>query len=80
MVKPVVVRKPQIREVTGLSVYTVSRMERAGKFPKRRKLSDGSSGWLYSEIEVWAQALPKSEMGLRGERTSASLKHGARAQ
>jgi len=68
MVKAVVVRKPDIPAVTGISLETVKRLEREGRFPRRRQLSDGSVGWLMAEIEAWAAALPKSELGLRGER------------
>jgi prophage regulatory protein len=47
------VREPECREITGLSRSTRWRQERAGKFPRRRKISDGATGWLMSEIATW---------------------------
>jgi len=67
-IKPVIVRKHELRAVAGISANTATRKERAGTFPKRRKLNDGTVGWLYSEIEEWAAGLPVSDLGLRGER------------
>lgn len=46
-------RKSQTCEATQLSETTIWRLERAGKFPARRKLSDNAVGWLRSEIEAW---------------------------
>jgi prophage regulatory protein len=50
---PIVVRSSQLREVTGLSTSTVWRLERAGKFPRRRKIGDGCVGWLYAELKQY---------------------------
>jgi prophage regulatory protein len=66
--KPIVIRRPRIEEVTGLSYSTVARLERAGRFPKRRQLAGGSAGWLFADLEAWAAALPVSQLGLRGEK------------
>ncbi len=38
---------------TGISRTTAWRLEKAGKFPKRRAVSDGLVGWLESEIDEW---------------------------
>jgi hypothetical protein len=38
-------------------------------FPRRRKLADGSVGWLVSELEEWARTRPIAEDGMRGEGT-----------
>jgi prophage regulatory protein len=46
-------REPQVAVTTGLSRSTRWRLEKAGKFPKRRQLSAKSIGWLSSEIEAW---------------------------
>lgn len=40
----------------GLSLSTIWRMEKAGLFPRRRKLSPGAVGWLESEINEWLQS------------------------
>ena len=46
-------REPEVQHVTGLSRTTRWRLERAGRFPHKRKLSDNAVGWLASEIEAW---------------------------
>jgi prophage regulatory protein len=48
-----IIREPECRQITGLSRSTRWRLERAGKFPRRRKLSAAASGWLASEIAAW---------------------------
>jgi prophage regulatory protein len=51
--KPIVLRSAQVSEITGMSLTTVWRLERAGKFPKRRQISPGCVGYFYSEIEEY---------------------------
>ena len=48
-----IMRKPEIRYITGLSDITVWRMERDGKFPKRVRLGGNSCGWLAGEVNTW---------------------------
>jgi len=38
----------QVMQLTGLSRMTIYRLELAGKFPKRRRLSENSVAWLES--------------------------------
>jgi prophage regulatory protein len=47
------IREPLVKEVTGLSRTTRWRLERSGKFPARRKLSENAVGWLETEILEW---------------------------
>ncbi len=46
-------RSNQVIEKVGLSRPTIWRLERAGKFPKRRKLGANSVAWVDQEIEDW---------------------------
>jgi predicted DNA-binding transcriptional regulator AlpA len=46
----VFLREPAVRKITRLSRTTRWRLERDGKFPRRRKLSSNAVGWLESEI------------------------------
>lgn len=46
-------REPEVLKLTKLSKSTRWRLEHIGKFPKRRRLSANSVGWLASEIENW---------------------------
>lgn len=47
---------------SGLSISTMEKLVRQGRFPKPRQLSPGRVGWLPHEINEWAQALPVSEL------------------
>ena len=48
-------REPQVAILTGLSKSTRWRLEKCGKFPKKRQLSTKSVGWLASEIDGWIE-------------------------
>ena len=48
-------RWPQVSAITGLSRTTIWRLERAGKFPSRRKISPGAVAWLNSEVITWRE-------------------------
>jgi prophage regulatory protein len=37
----------------GASASTIWRMEKAGSFPKRRRIGQQLVGWLESEVEEW---------------------------
>jgi prophage regulatory protein len=46
----------QVMQLTGLSRMTIYRLELAGRFPKRRRLSENSVAWLESDIAAWADS------------------------
>lgn len=48
-----IIRLEVVLYLTGLSRTTIWRLQRAGKFPKSRKLSARAVGWLESEITGW---------------------------
>jgi prophage regulatory protein len=48
----------QVMQVTGLSRMTLYRLELAGKFPKRRQLSENSVAWLEADILEWIDSRP----------------------
>lgn len=48
-------RFPELKKLTGLSRTTIWRLEKTGDFPKRRKLSPATVGWLQTEIELWVE-------------------------
>ena len=47
------VREPECKHITGLSRTTRWRLERAGLFPKRHKISPNAIAWLESTIQEW---------------------------
>lgn len=50
------IREPECKSITGLSRTTRWRLEKAGKFPARRKISQNTVGWLSTEIEEWMRS------------------------
>lgn len=57
----VIVRKPELRKITGLSDTTIWRLEKTKKFPQRRRLSASAYGWLLSEVLAWVRSRPNTE-------------------
>lgn len=55
-----VLPRARAAEHVGLSVSTMEKLVRLGKFPKPRQLSANRSGYLRREIDEWAEALPVS--------------------
>ena len=51
-------RLPQVLAMTGLSKTTLHRLEAAGRFVSRRKLSERAVGWDVAEVEAWLAARP----------------------
>jgi predicted DNA-binding transcriptional regulator AlpA len=62
-------------QATGLSRMTIYRLELAGEFPKRRRLSKNSVAWLESDIVQWAESRPVSQ--LRGTADTPARTRGA---
>jgi prophage regulatory protein len=48
-----IIREAECQRISGLSRSTRWRLERAGKFPRRRKISESATGWLASELAEW---------------------------
>ena len=51
-----IIRRPEVCKITGLSYSTIFRMERAGRFPSRRRLGHHSVGWVLAEVLAWIDA------------------------
>ena len=48
-------RWPEVRSVVRLSRSTVWRLESGGAFPRRRRLSANSVGWIEDEVINWVR-------------------------
>jgi prophage regulatory protein len=48
-----VLRTKEVVAVTGLGRTTIWRLERAGKFPLRRRITGSTVGWISDDIEEW---------------------------
>lgn len=60
----------QVMQLTGLSRMTIYRLELAGKFPKRRRLSENSVAWLESDIAAWADSCPIAPLRAASSRSA----------
>ena len=54
-----IIRKSQLKEITGLSPRHIDRLEKAGKFPTRIQLSLRAVGWYEDEIIQWLNTRPR---------------------
>lgn len=54
---PPVVRRPQLLALTGLSRSHIDRLEQAGAFPRRFKLTPNGTaiGWDGREVAAWIE-------------------------
>lgn len=59
---PLVLRRDDAAALMGVSVSLFEAEVQRGNYPKPRKLSKGASGWLYSELQACALALPVSDL------------------
>ena len=50
-----IIRKPQVRELTGFSDTTIWRLEKQGRFPRRVRLGEMSVGWYADEVCEWVR-------------------------
>lgn len=53
-----ILRPAEVQRRTGLGRTTIWRRERAGDFPRRRRLGPTLVGWLESELDDWLENLP----------------------
>lgn len=51
-------KRKELVAMVGVCYTTIYNMEKAGKFPARRKVSKGRVAWVRSEVEQWLRALP----------------------
>jgi len=50
------IRHAELLKIVPLGRHQIRRLENAGKFPKRFKLSDNSVAWVRSEVDDWLRA------------------------
>jgi prophage regulatory protein len=54
-----VIRLPAVKGKTTLSKSAIYRLEAEGKFPKRVRLGENSTGWYEEEIQEWLASRPR---------------------
>lgn len=60
----------QVIDITGLSRSTIQRLEKARRFPSRRRISYRRISYVYSEISDW---LNSREKMVNGEQSDLTL-------
>lgn len=48
----------EVCAITGYSRTHIYRLERAGRFPRRRKIGLNKIGFMHPELEAWIKNLP----------------------
>lgn len=60
--QPAILRKPDAAAYMGISPTAFAVGVRAGWLPQPRRIGQGASGWLRTELDACAQALPVSDL------------------
>ena len=75
-----IIRDEERARLTGVSRSAWWEGEKAGRFPKRRRLGPSSVGWLLSELQAWMKSLdvgpalgPEKARAARGNRGRAHV-------
>ncbi len=66
--EPVILRRPQVQQRTGLSRSTLYQYIKDGEFPKSIALGPRSVGWLESDISDWIAERVKISRSADGQR------------
>ena len=53
---PRILRSAEVEDRTGLSSVTIWRLEKAHRFPRRRRLTGNLVGWRSDEIDAWVRS------------------------
>lgn len=59
---PIILSREATVSMVGMSQSTIVKLVTRGEFPRPRKISANRIGWLYSEIQAWAENLPFSDI------------------
>jgi len=62
---------PEVEARVGFNRWQIARMEKAGRFPRRRQVSPNRVAWLSDEVEAWLENLPKGVATDQGARKSS---------
>jgi prophage regulatory protein len=54
----VILRRPAVLVMTGLSDSSLLRLERTGEFPRARRIGGRTVGWLQGEVREWLRSRP----------------------
>ena len=57
--KEEILETKEVIQITKLGRTKIWQLQKEGKFPKRRKITDRKVGWLWSEILQWMKSREK---------------------
>lgn len=75
-----IMRRPEVRAVTGLSNSSIDRLESAGDFPRRVQLSSNAIGWILSEITEWLDTRKRGGVKAPTAANAARRKSGSESR
>lgn len=61
-IKPAVLDRETAAAFLSISVSTLEKLQREGKFPKPRMLSGQRVGYIVKELEEWVESRPISDL------------------
>lgn len=73
-----IIRRPEVKRLTGQSDSTIDRLEKANRFPKRVQLSSNSVGWYENEIAEHIENLPRGSVEPPAKANTARRESGAK--
>ncbi|MGH7909872.1 MAG: helix-turn-helix transcriptional regulator [Thermodesulfobacteriota bacterium] len=50
------IRRPEVRRISGVSDTTQDRLEHRGQFPQRVRIGPNSVGWFEDEVLAWLES------------------------
>jgi prophage regulatory protein len=59
---PLLLSRDQAAAALGISVSSLEQLSRLGELPPPRRISAGRTGWLWRELQEWAEARPVSDL------------------
>ncbi len=62
-----ILRIEAVQEITGLSKSTLSRLEKVGLFPARRRIGLFAVGWIESEVTNWVSTRARTRGAEEGD-------------
>lgn len=60
---PRLIYYPELKRLTDLSRSTVWKLEQAGKFPRRRLVTESRVAWLEAEVRQWIEGRAEVQRG-----------------
>lgn len=70
-----IIRRPTVKDMTGMSISSIDREEKKGNFPQRVSLGANAVGWYEDEIQDWVDSRPRGGVAPPLHALAANSKH-----